>query len=74
MRKWINIFWIMVVVLFGIFFISAMGDGLQRIEKDKDICSEHNMSSLVINRSMIVLCVDNKGQVFYLRNVEQIKG
>ncbi|KKK45568.1 hypothetical protein LCGC14_3165280, partial [marine sediment metagenome] len=25
MRKWINIFWIMVVVLFGIFFISAMG-------------------------------------------------
>lgn len=72
MRKWINIFWVMVVVVFGILFIWGMDTGLQRIEKDKDICSEHNMSSITINRSTIVLCVDDKGQVFYLRkrNVE----
>lgn len=68
MRKWINIFWVMVLVVFGIFFIRGIDAGLQRIEKDKDICSEHNMKSIVINRSTIVLCVDDKGQVFYLRN------
>lgn len=72
MRKWFNIFWVMVVVLFGIFFIWAMDTGLQRIKKDKDICSEHNMSSIAIRRSLTVFCVDDKGQVFYLRkrNVE----
>lgn len=68
MRKWINIFGVTVVVLFGIFFIWAMDIGLQRIEKNKNICSEHNMSSIVINRAKTVLCVDDKGQVFYLRN------
>jgi len=60
------------VVVFGILFIWGIDAGLQRIEKNKDICSEHNMSSIVMNRAKVVLCVDNKGQLFYLRerNVE----
>lgn len=74
MRKWFNIFLAIVTVVFGILFIQGMNTGLQRIENDKDICSEHNMSSIRIDRSLIVLCVDDKGQVFYLRNVEQDKG
>ena len=68
MRKWFHICLAIVVVLFGIFFIWGMDTALQRIEKNKNICSEHNMSSIVINRAKTVLCVDNKGQVFYLRN------
>lgn len=72
MRKWINIFWVVVVVVFGILFIWGINTGLQRIEKNKDICSEHGMKSFTVNRSATVLCVDDKGQVFYLRerNVE----
>ncbi len=57
-----------VVVVFGILFIWGMDIAFQHIEKNKNICSEHNMSSIVINRGKTVLCVDNKGQVFYLRN------
>ena len=72
MRKWFNIFWITVMVVFGMLFIWGMDTGLQRIEKNKDICSEHGMTSFTVNRSATVLCVDDKGQVFYLqkRNVE----
>lgn len=72
MRKWNNIFWIMVVVVFGILFIRGINTGLQRSEANRELCSEHNMSSITINRSTTVLCVDDKGQVFYLRkrNVE----
>lgn len=72
MTNWIGIGSCIVLVVFAIFFIQGMNTGLQRIEKDKDICSEHNMSSIAINRSLTVFCVDDKGQVFYLRerNVE----
>ena len=71
-RTLFSIFLVIVVVVFGILFIQGMSTGLQRIEKDEDICSEHNMKSIVVNRSTIVFCVDDKGQVFYLRkrNVE----
>lgn len=58
----------LVVVVFGILFIRGINTGLQRIENDKDTCSDHNMSSIRIDRSLIVFCVDDKGQVFYLRN------
>ncbi len=62
----------MVVVVFGILFIWGIDTGLQRIEVDRNICSEYDMTSITINRSRTVFCVDDKGQVFYLRerNVE----
>jgi len=68
MRKWNNIFWAIVLVVFAIFFIRGINTGLQRSEANRELCSEHNMSSFTVNRSATVLCVDDKGQVFYLRN------
>jgi len=72
MRKWFNICLAIFVVLFGIFFIRGMHFGLQRIEANRELCSEHGMTSFTVNRSATVLCVDDKGQVFYLRkrNIE----
>jgi len=67
-RTLFSTFLVIVAVSFGIFFIWAMDIGFQRIEANKNICSEHNMSSITINKGTTVLCVDNKGQVFYLRN------
>lgn len=68
MRKWFNICLAIGVVVFGIFFIRGVNTGLQRIEANRELCSEHGMTSFTVNRSATVLCVDDKGQVFYLRN------
>jgi len=68
MRKWNWIFWAIVLAVFAIFFIRGINTGLQRIEANRELCSEHGMTSIKINRSATVLCVDDNGQVFYLRN------
>ena len=40
----------------------------EKTERNRELCSDHNMSSVLVNRGNTVLCFDPKsGMVFYLR-------
>lgn len=62
-----SIIFVIVIILFTGLFIWGMNTMYIRMESHKDICSANDMSSIVINKGKTVLCVDQKGQVFYLR-------
>ena len=57
---------IIVIIVVGFLFWLIIATG-QRNNIIKDLCTENNMNSIVINKGKTVLCIDDKGRVFYLR-------
>lgn len=66
---WTAIICSTIVVLCAIIFIWGLNAMGQRMERHKNICTLHKMESIVINRAKTVLCVDDKGMIFYLRDI-----
>ena len=58
-----------ILVLLAIMFVWGLGAKQERMDSHKKICTLHKMESIVINRARTVLCVNDKGIVFYLRDI-----